>query len=533
MAKALRNYVNRTIPQTEKAKSNQVKNNAGGYAFEVSDKMRLERFLILGTDGGTYYVKEMDLTKQNVDFLRRMIKANESLVLETTVEISKSGRAYRNDAAIFVLALLLAEGKNKSATVDAVSDVIRTGTHVYALADFITSLGGWGRSKRAAVAKWFTGQSSESLAYQAVKYRQRNGWTMRDLMCKSHPKGVDSEVGNFILGVETLPMIRPEIIAAFESMQKQTTIKGVLDVLSIYPNLPWETIPTQFLKEPKVWRKLFENGQLRGQALVRNVVRLAKLDMFKDMHFAKQYADALRNEDMIRKTRLHPMQYLNAYWVYDIGQIDHKHSGGWSLVRNKTWATHPIIQDGLDDGFGLSFGNIEPSNKRMMLSLDVSGSMNSFVAGSSDLTARQASAAMALITARVEPYYVVNGFSTTLTPLNITARDTIKSAVNAVSFLPFGGTDCAQPMLYAARNNLDIDAFVVITDNETWAGSIHPHEALKRYRQKTGIDARLVVMGMSANEFSIADPLDSGMLDVVGFDSNTPKVVSDFSAGRI
>ena len=47
------------------------------------------------------------------------------------------------------------------------------------------------------------------------------------------------------------------------------------------------------------------------------------------------------------------------------------------------------------------------------------------------------------------------------------------------SDLPFGGTDCALPMLYATRKRLPVDAFVVMTDNETWAGNIHPVEALR------------------------------------------------------
>jgi len=38
----------------------------------------------------------------------------------------------------------------------------------------------------------------------------------------------------------------------------------------------------------------------------------------------------------------------------------------------------------------------------------------------------------------------------------------------------------------------------------------------------------LVVVGMVSNGFSIADPTDAGMLDVVGFDTATPALISDF-----
>jgi 60 kDa SS-A/Ro ribonucleoprotein len=39
------------------------------------------------------------------------------------------------------------------------------------------------------------------------------------------------------------------------------------------------------------------------------------------------------------------------------------------------------------------------------------------------------------------------------------------------------------------------------------------------------------VVGMTATEFTIADPSDAGMLDVVGFDAAAPAVMADFSRG--
>jgi 60 kDa SS-A/Ro ribonucleoprotein len=101
-----------------------------------------------------------------------------------------------------------------------------------------------------------------------------------------------------------------------------------------------------------------------------------------------------------------------------------------------------------------------------------------------------------------------------------------------VSDLPFDATDCAQPMLYALEKKLKVDQFVVMTDSETWAGAIHPTQALQKYREKTGIPAQLVVVAMVANRFTIADPNDKGMLDVVGMDTATPQLISDFARGE-
>jgi 60 kDa SS-A/Ro ribonucleoprotein len=83
-------------------------------------------------------------------------------------------------------------------------------------------------------------------------------------------------------------------------------------------------------------------------------------------------------------------------------------------------------------------------------------------------------------------------------------------------------------MLWALEKGIEADAFVVYTDSETWAGSVHPDQALRAYRAKTGIAAKLVVVGLVSNGFSIADPSDGGMLDVVGFDTAAPGVIADF-----
>ena len=77
------------------------------------------------------------------------------------------------------------------------------------------------------------------------------------------------------------------------------------------------------------------------------------------------------------------------------------------------------------------------------------------------------------------------------------------------------------------------DGFVIYTDSETWKGQIHPSQALNQYRCEVNPEARLVVVGMTANEISIADPQDAGMMDVVGFDTAAPGMISQFLKGEL
>jgi 60 kDa SS-A/Ro ribonucleoprotein len=225
---------------------------------------------------------------------------------------------------------------------------------------------------------------------------------------------------------------------------------------------------------------------------------------------------------------LHPLALLTALRTYAAGRG----------VRGSGVCTPvPAVLDALDAAFYAAFAQVEPTCKRWLLALDVSGSMAcSMVAGVPNLSAREASAAMALVTAATETAHHVVGFTgrghgthgAGVEPLPIRPGQRLDAVTRSVDALPMGPTDCALPMLYALEQRRKVDVFVVYTDSETWHGAVHPVQALRQYREKTGIAAKLVVAGMVSNGFSIADPDESGMLDVVGFDTAVPQLLADF-----
>lgn len=543
MSNALKNKAAQTkaartaTPQTQRTlgRNDEVKNNAGGFVFKVSERERLERFLILGTDGGTFYVREQKLTDQNVDFVINLIGSDERMVVDTLVNIADNNRAAKNSPSLYALALVLAYGTDKAylRESDVVNKVVRTGTHLFEFCNYIDSLGGWGRAKRSAVAGWYEGKTADQIAYQAVKYRQREGWTHRDVFRKVHPVGVEKNVGNFILGKDVAH--NDDLIEGFLRMQKADRIETVLAILgdSAYKGLPWETIPTQFLTDARVWKTLFYNGALGQTALIRNVTRFSKIGAFNDLKFAGDVAMRLADKEAIVKGRIHPVAYANALGIYRDGQIT---QSGYSYYgsRSKDWVTNAKVLGGLEAGFYESFATVEPANKRTMVSIDVSGSMTwGAPAGLVGMDYMGAAAAMAMVLVRTEPYVEVNAFSTDMRALDISDKDSLETVHRKVTNARGGGTDCALPMVHAKSAGKDIDTFTVWTDNETWAGRIKPSQALVEYRKARNPEARLAVVALAATPFTIADPNDSGMMDFVGFDAAAPRVLADFSAGRI
>ncbi len=508
--------------------STQVPNSAGGYAWPVDDWMRLDRFLVLGTEDGSYYATERQLTVDSAEATRRCIAGDGVRVVDRVVDISRSGRAAKNDPAIFVLAMCakLGDTATRKAAYAAVSAVCRTGTHLMHFAAFARAFGGWGRGMRNAIARWYTAKSPRRLAYQLVKYQARDGWSNRDLLRLAHPKAPSSAheaLFSWVVGgsYPTADVANDQLdpVAAFEATVRAQSVAEVVRLIEAH-HVPREAVPSQWLSHAAVWEALLASMPMT--AMIRNLATMTRVGLCTPGSAATTtVARRLGDVHRLRKARVHPIALLAALLTYREGR---------GARGQHTWTPVARIVDALDAAFYQSFAAVEPSGARTLLALDVSGSMTcGRIAGVPGLSPRVASAAMALVTAATEPHHGFVAFTGSLRELAISPRQRLDDVLQHVDGLPFGGTDCAQPMLWARERNLDVDTFVVYTDSETWAGHVHPAQALRTYRESTGIPAKLIVVGMVSNGFSIADPNDAGMLDIVGFDTAAPSVIGDFA----
>ncbi len=546
------------VSQSEPARSNQVKNNASGYVFKLDPWQQFDRFLILGQEGPTYYASEKKIVKDNVNVLQACLELDGIRVVDRIVEMSVSGRAPKNDPAIFCLAQAAGskDPKVRAYALQALPKVCRIGTHLFSFAEDVKTTRRWGRGLRNAVSSWYTDKDANSLALQVMKYQQRNGWSHRDLLRLCHATATSPEMNatfRWVVGGKDavsnaekkggdLSAHLHQLLQAYDEAQR-TEDEGQLIKLIGEHNLPREAIPTNWLNSVEVWNALLPHMGLT--AMIRNLGKMTALGLLKPLSEASKHVrDSFNNQDRIRKERVHPIQFLLASGIYGQGHGD---------KGKLTWNPDRSVVDALDGGFYSSFATIDPTGKNMLLALDVSGSMHTgLIAGAPGVTPRKAAAAMAMVTARTEKNCHLVGFTApagrvgrgsyggrwgggepTLTPLDISPKDTLDTVMTKMAALPMGGTDCALPMVYAEKNKLDVDVFHVYTDNETWAGELHPFQALKNFRRSSGRDAKLCVVGMEATEFTIADPSDAGMMDVVGFDSHAPMLMADFARGKL
>lgn len=529
-----------------------VENNAGGYVFPLDKWKMLDRFLILGNEGGSYYATEQKMTEDNAKSVMACLAEDGVRVVARIREISLGGRAPKNTPAQFALALCMTFGdeKTRQAAYATMPDVCRIPTHLFGLLGDLNALkpNVWCAGLRRSVSHWYNDKDLQKLAYLMVKYRQRQGWAHRDVLRLAHVKpdsmersalfhwAVDGEV---IRGGNEVRVQGLDLVYAFEEISRADSQDKVIQAI-VEHNLPWEAIDTKWLGSPEVWEALLPN--LPITATIRNLARMTQNGLLAPMSNAiKVVVDRITNEETIKYGRVHPIQFLSALMTYRSGRSGftgradtRRHMGHHDDVEVRTWNPVGQVVDALDAGFYLSFKAIEPTGKRFLLGLDVSGSMGAGeIAGVPGLTPRQGTAAMALATAKVEQNYHIMAFGDRFFELAITPRQRMDDVMNLIDDLPFERTDCALPMLYAEYNRIPVDVFAVYTDSETWYGKIHPFQALLQYRKAMGIDAKLVVVGMTSTGFSIADPSDAGMVDIIGMDSATPRLISEFALGNV
>lgn len=498
----------------------QVKNNAGGYVFQISDWDQLTRFLILGNAGGTYYCSEREMTVENADVVLRCAKADLGRTLKEIERASYD--APKISPSIFALSLLTID-YTVTDLKETFLKVVRIGTHLMEFMENRKNVGGT-KTARKLIQLWYTTKSATDLAYQVTKYQSRNSWSQKDILRMIRPKFVDPSTNNVARYVAQRDKWEPTSSEADKYLQvveeiKTAPINRVVDLIEEH-RLVREVIPTEHLNHVAVWDALLQRMPLT--AMIRNLGKMSQVGLLTPMSAASRKVVSVLSDDVaLQKAHVHPFSVLLATKTY--GQ-------GMGFRGSNSWTVDQQVLQALDDAFYKCFQFVKPTGKRFYLGIDCSASMTwSSIAGSNVLP-REGAGAMAMTSIRTEPYTYVAGFCGEMINMNLTKNMNLESVCKTINGMRAGSTDCSLPMQDAMAKKIPVDCFIVYTDNETWSGKIHPVQALKQYRDRMGINAKLIVCGMTSTGFSIADPADPGSLDIVGFDANAPSVIAQFNS---
>jgi 60 kDa SS-A/Ro ribonucleoprotein len=527
----------------EKFTEDQVLNNTGGYVNKLPVFKMLERFLTLGCDSPTYYTNAKDNFTNNTKNLSAALNESFIKTVDMIVDFSTNNRAIKQDSCVFALAYCIVNAKepaHKDYALSFLNDVCGIPTSLFHFCEFYNSLGGgWGSKFCKAINNWYTSKPVGKLGWLCKKYESRDGWSHRDVFRLSHIKAPDEEY-NALFRYLTSKEFGKRVVDRKEegtrnydavSISKVPNYIRKVDLLHTFDKVDnnviklirdnkivRENIPTQFLNSKVIWDEMLPN--MRGTALLRNLNKLTMVGCLAP--FNKEVDaiyDSFTNDKMYAKNnRLHPFSIFTAVKQYEAGK---GHKG------KLTWTPVPKITEGLWNLFHNSFETIEQIDKKIIIGLDVSGSMQYSLISDSIINCYEAAIALTTIYKRMFKDVIITAFTDGLKLVNTSPTPSVKEIKSICDKMSFSTTNLSLVPRYALENNIKADGFICITDNEINCGQ-NPNAVLSTFRKKITPNAVNIVVGMTATGFSVADPNDPYALDIAGFDTNCPQLIESF-----
>jgi 60 kDa SS-A/Ro ribonucleoprotein len=513
-------------------KKNETFNSQGKPVFKLNDLERLKRFIFLGSDNGSLYINKEVLTYDNLLCLENLLESCRYDDILDVINYYKN-IVYKKDYLIYVLARCCSIRLDddplfwkKDFRVDCfklVLQVCTIPTHLFLFVKLYETINsklynttGWTSSIKQMISEWYQTKSYSELMYHITKYQNRYTWSHKDILRLSHIKPKD-DTYNDIFRYITKGKLNEgnkclEYLYIFEKLKQEYNIDKVTEYIQKY-NFVREQIPYNLLNEQKIWVYLIP--QMPITALLKNLNKITHL------HILNDYPEILELiKRKIESTYVNPLQVLITLKTYKSGQ---------GMKGGLKWEANKEIVSLLESKFYASFEKLKKTNKKILLALDVSASMSwNTVCGIDSLTAAEVSCAMTMMFDYVEKDVDIMGFSSEFKRLNISSSRCLGANLEHVKDNTFGHTDCALPFVWASENNKSYDAIIVFTDNETNCNKVDPSMALELYRNKTGIDTKLIVVGLTSNGFTIANPEDHNMMDICGFDASVYDTIREF-----
>ncbi len=526
----------------------EILNSCGLEVFQISDITQVKRFLSLGSENGSYYIREQELTDICILSIERILDTDKrDTLLKLIEDYTYNKKCKKQDPLIYLLARCCTYKASNSEYLDFRRNAYKLVTKVCTIPTLLfkfckyckvfynkySKSNGWNNLHKNAISEWYKTKNPHTLIYQITKYKDREGYTHKDILRLAHlvpetasqkiifkyiAKGYE-EFCTYLIKENILFLDNEDLIRVLSFIQDYERIKDYTDidmVISLIEKWKFarEHIPTELLNNKLVWEALLLD--MPDIALLRNLNKMTMCNLFDDNKQLELVCAQIRN-----MCNMHPMQLLIALKTYDNG---HGFKG-----KNK-WDPNYIIVNELEKKFYSLFRDCNPTGKRICVAMDVSGSMHAAQAyGTECMTAAEISCALSMVLKSIDPMTEIMGFSKGFIELDITPSNSLQTNLKKIRSLPFSTTDISLPFIWAMENDKQFDVFIVLTDNETNTNKIKPVEALRQYRSKMQIpNCKLIVVAMTANNFSIADPNDKNMLDIAGFDGTVPDVINSF-----
>lgn len=511
-----------SVPQTTPIPGkSMIRNDAGGFVFETPWNLLLDRILIFGSSAQTYYVDSRTAYADAEVQMRQIFHAHGLEALARIREIREQNLSPKLDALFHWTALATHKDFPLEVRYDAWAtfhSICKTASHMFSFVNAMVHFHGWNRSSRRNIGEWYTEKELEQLAFQMTKYRVREGYSHRRVLKMAHPTpptqghsnlfawavGNTEDMGEGLSAIAT--------IQNFERAQRADKAELITMIEEMGRNFPQEWVPKELSGKPDVVQALLPN--MPAVALFRNLGRLSKAGAPPGL-MVQALNDTVNPELFQSKYGVHPFQVLLAYLTYQSGR-----------GTRSAWEPSSPVLATMAKAMNMAYSVVEPSNKRLLIAVDTSGSMGGHYGyvPTSPLTPIVSAMALAWHLFRAFPNSELVGVDTNLRQFALHSESGLDAFLGMST--PGGGTNLGLPYTYALKKG-DHDGTIMVSDMETWAGTRHVVQIMENLNRSKP-DMKHVMVSLTGRTGSLTENDNPNLMEVVGLDSSAVRVVDNF-----
>ncbi len=518
---------NQTIFASQATKNKLISNQAGGRAFQLDHRQALAQLAATGTLNHTFYQNAQAQLEQ-VLALTQNIDA--TFIAKTAVYTRKNN--HMKDMPVLLLAILSQLEQNLFKAVFPL--VIDNGKQLRNFVQIMRS-GAIQRKSLSSLPKkminqWLINANDNQLLSANIG----NQPSLADVLKMTHPKPKNANQDAFfayILGKKYELEQLPTKVQALEKFRQGLT----QDV----PDLPMQLL-TNLSLSAQQWAEIAKNGG--WQMLRMNLNTFARHGVFEIEGMDNVIVNKLQDQDMIRKSRVLPYQLMTT----------------WAALDD---AVPQIVRQALEQVMQAALENVPRLTGRVVVAVDVSGSMASPVTGyrkgaTSKLRCVDVASLFACALKQVNPDIEIMPFDTQLHSLNIVEHESDASLLGRLkqvfsgnktrsifevakqfAALGGGGTNCSIPLKRLNRDQTAVDLMIYFSDNESWADQL-------RTQHKTGMlyewdilkqrcpHAKLVCVDLQPYTHTQA-PERADTINIGGFSDEVFRLIDLFAQGKM
>nr|CAH7755766.1 unnamed protein product [Callosobruchus chinensis] len=412
------------------------------------------------------------------------------------------------------------------------------------------------------ISKFYAQKSAQDLMKSFTTHKSYHKWSHKDLIKLGHVKtddAVKQVLMNYILHKKDNEDADEEAKKYLDLMKKSEQLrcfKDPKDALPIINELKAtiDQVEPSLRKSADVWHAVLPNMQL--SEVLHILPKLYKLGFLKkETPTLSRINEALNSSDRVRASGLHPIEVFIHMKNFEKGgkPLDPKLLDHLVKDRNLTEAEIaklktpnetkcPTVMGYLQKCMNISCSNIQPSNKRFLVTIDVTDKMDTPCLRNKNITGIEAAAAFAWFLLRVEKDVIVAVFKDKdIHIVHLDKRGHLNEHVSKLKENKSKYLVLSSPIEWAMSQKKHIDVFINFIHHKDYYSAIpkevkekmsKPVDAMHRFRKKFNLaQAKLLNVCLSYPHMVTCDG-SANILDVAGLDAGVPKVVEAFYRGN-